>query len=89
MYQWVSMTKYERKEALKLAPDTGRKINHWLHQAEITWYKDIEKILTEEESNHPDYMIMIKPKKGRTRQFTFDNANEATEVLAILKKKCD
>ena len=43
MYRWVAMTKHERKEVLKLAPDTGRKINHWLHQAEIMLYKDIEK----------------------------------------------
>ena len=43
MYRWVAMTKHEHKEVLKLAPDTGRKINHWLHQAEIMWYKDIEK----------------------------------------------
>ena len=43
MYRWVAMTKHERNEVLKLAPDTGRKINHWLHQAEIMWYKDIEK----------------------------------------------
>ena len=42
----------------------------------------------DKESTHPDYVIMIKPKKGRTRQFIFDNANEAQEVLAILKKKC-
>ena len=35
--------KHERKEVLKLAPDTGRKINHQLHQAEKMWYKDIEK----------------------------------------------
>lgn len=43
MYRWVAMAKHERNEVLKLAPDTGRKINHWLHQAEIMWYKDIEK----------------------------------------------
>ena len=43
MYRWVAMAKHERKEILKLAPDTGRKINHWLHQAEIMWYKDIAK----------------------------------------------
>lgn len=70
-------------------PVNGIYENLMIVGSDIFWYKDIEKILTEEESNHPDYMIMIKPKKGRTRQFTFDNANEATEVLAILKKKCD
>lgn len=43
MERWVAMTKHERKEVLKLAPDTGRKINHWLHQAEVMWYEDIEK----------------------------------------------
>ena len=57
--------------------------------SDIFWYKDIDKILSEEEAYCPEYVIMIKPKKGRNRQFIFDNANEAQEVLAILKKKCD
>ena len=43
MYHWVAMTKHERKEVLKLAPDTGRTINHWLHQAELMWYTPLQK----------------------------------------------
>ena len=70
-------------------PVNGIYENLMIVGSDIFWYKDIDKILTEEESSHPDYVILIKPKKGRIRQFTFDNANEASEVLAILKKKCD
>ena len=70
-------------------PVNGIYENLMIVGSDIFWYKDIDRILTEEESTHPDYVIMIKPKKGRTRQFIFDNANEAQEVLAILKKKCD
>lgn len=70
-------------------PVNGIYENLMIVGSDIFWYKDIDRILTEEESTHPDYVIMIKPKKGRTRQFIFDNANEATEVLAILKKKCE
>ena len=55
--------------------------------SDVMWYKDIEKILTEEEAHHPDYVIMIKPRKGQPRQFIFDNANEAQEVISVLKKK--
>lgn len=68
-------------------PVNGIYENLMIVGSDILWYKDIDKILTEEESNHPDYIIMIKPKKGRNRQFIFDNANEALEVLKILKEK--
>ena len=70
-------------------PVNGIYENLMIVGSDIFWYKDIDRILTEEESTHPDYVIMIKPKQGRNRQFIFNNANEAAEVLAILKKKCD
>ena len=70
-------------------PVNGIYENLMIVGSDIFWYKDIDRILTEEESTHPDYVIMIKPKQGRNRQFIFDNANEAQEVLSILKKKCD
>lgn len=69
-------------------PVNGIYENLMIVGSDIFWYKDIDRILTEEESTHPDYVIMIKPKQGRNRQFIFDNANEAQEVLSILKKKC-
>lgn len=68
-------------------PVNGIYENIMIVGSDIFWYKDIDKILTEEESNHPDYIIMIKPKHGRNRQLIFDNANEAQEVLKILKEK--
>lgn len=68
-------------------PVNGIYENLMIVGSDVFWYKDIDKILTEEESNHPDYIIMIKPKKGRNRQFIFNNSNEALEVLKILKEK--
>ena len=70
-------------------PVNGIYENLMIVGSDIFWYQDIDKILSEEEVHCPDYVIMIKPKKGRNRQFIFDNANEAREVLSILKKKCD
>ncbi len=43
MLRWVSMTKSERKEARKYAPDAGRKITHWLHQAEMMHFEMLNK----------------------------------------------
>lgn len=44
MLQWVAMTKCEQKEVRKYASDAGRKITHWLHEAEIMYWKDLNNI---------------------------------------------
>ena len=44
MLQWVCMTKHERKEVHKHTPNAGRKITHWLHEAEIMYWKDLNNI---------------------------------------------
>ena len=73
-----------------LYPVNGVYENLMIVGSEILRYQDIEKILTAEESTHPDYMIMIKQKnRDKSRQFIFDNANEAQEVLEVLKQRID
>ena len=41
IFLWVSLTKSERKEVRKHAPDTGQKITHWIHNAEVMNLNDL------------------------------------------------
>lgn len=49
MFEWIEMTKAERKIVREIAKqnnhdcDPGKKITHWLHQAEIMYLNEIEK----------------------------------------------
>lgn len=41
IFWWVSLTKSERKEVRKHVPDIGRKITHWIHNAEVMNLNDL------------------------------------------------
>ena len=44
IFKWVRMTKSEHKEVRKHAPEAGRKITNWLHQAEIMYLNELNNI---------------------------------------------
>ena len=70
-----------------LLPVNGIYENLIINGSQILKYKDIADIVTEvpEGSN----VITVTTRQKRQFQLIFDNPNEASEVLAILKKKCD
>ena len=71
-----------------LYPINGVYENLIIVGSEILRYKDIEKILSAEETTHPDYVLIIKPKnKDKPRQLIFDNANETTKIKKLLEEK--
>ena len=70
-----------------LYPINGVYENLMIVGSDILYYENMVSILSEEESHHPDYVLVIKTKNKGVRQFTFNNANEANEVRAVLEKK--
>ena len=43
IYQWIRMTKAEKKEVHKYEPNAGKIITGWIHKAEILYLEDIRK----------------------------------------------
>ena len=70
-----------------LYPVNGVYENLMIVGSDILFFKDMVAIMTEEESHHPDYVLMIKTSNKGPRQFIFNNANEANEVKQELEKK--
>ena len=72
-----------------LYPINGVYENLMIVGSDILYYENMVSILSEEESHHPDYVLVIKTKNKGVRQFTFNNANEAAEVKKILEGVCN
>lgn len=47
----------------------------------------IEELPPEERAKHPANVLLVVTKKGGKRNLTFNNANELSEVLSILRNK--
>ena len=55
--------------------------------SKLTKYEDIFSIPESKDPSCPDNVITVITKKQNKRQLTLDNANEASEVLSVLRKK--
>lgn len=53
--------------------------------SDLLKYEDIVSLPSEEEAPHLANVIVVITKSRGKRQFTFDNANEAQEVLKVLQ----
>lgn len=55
--------------------------------SDILKYEDIFSIPESKDPSCPDNVITVITKKQNKRHLTLDNANEASEVLSVLRKK--
>ena len=55
--------------------------------SEILKYEDIISFAAESESSQPDYVLVIKTKNRGTRQFIFNNSNEAAEARKVIENR--
>ena len=70
-----------------LHPVNGVYENLLIVGSDVLTYTDIAGIPEVESSTTPENIITIITNKTGKRQLTFDNANEAREVLNFLKEK--
>ena len=68
-------------------PDNGVYENLLINGSAVIKYKDIETIDFEGFEANPTNVIKLKLFKKRPQQLTFNNSNEAHEVINILKEK--